>query len=326
MARTKDLYEVVIDALKLYAAPPDRLPDLAARLGKPKRRLIIGSGNAFATGKILFSDEDAVFADEGQYPEKLQRATELGVDQVVVVSASGEKDARPIVKHLINNYPETPAFLLTCNETSYAAQWLRKHWERRKHMKQHPVIVFPRIVSPPFPYTEPITYNTSTYLGMVMAKTREDPWAILRHIVSDVAHRIPCDLTRYSAFFLIVEPKFDLVREMFVTKFDELFGPMLVGRCYTWAQARHAKTLVHSEKELFINFGVGFENKMFGHEDARLHIPVPKWAGYAAMIAIGYYVIGRIQAQFPAWFKWNADRYKAWQEAQFKESDPPGDE
>ncbi len=303
MAHKKDLHEVVIDALRLYAAPPFELPDLQARLGTARRRLVTGSGNAFATGKIIFADEDAVFADEGQYQEKLERAEALGIDTVVVVSASGEKDAPEIVEYLKKNFPTMPTYLLTCNGGSRAANLLSGY-------QQNHVIVTPR-------NPEPITYNTSTYLGMILVKTREKVGPILRHIAAEVAPRIPGDLTKYSAFYLIVEPKFDLVREMFVTKFDELFGPMLVGRCYTWPQTRHAKTLVQSEKELFINFGVEYENTLFGHEDARLHIPVPEWAGYAAMVAIGYYVIGRIQAQFPPWFKWHADRYRAWQDGQF---------
>jgi hypothetical protein len=305
MPRTKDLQEVVIDALRLHAAPSFPPPDLRARLGKPTRRFVVGSGNAFATGKVLFADEDAVFADEGQYREELERAQALGIDAAVVISASGEKDAPEIVKHLRDNFPKMPTHLMTCNGASTAAELLRQH-QGEDH-----VIVTPR-------NPEPITYNTSTYLGMIIAKTHEEAGPILRHIEAEVAPRIPADLAKYSSFYLIVESKFGLVREMFVTKFDELFGPMLVGRCYTWAQTRHAKTLVHSEKELFINFGVDYENVLFGHEDARLHIPVPEWAGYAAMVAIGYYVIGRIQAQLPAWFKWNADRYKAWQDAQFR--------
>ncbi len=59
--------------------------------------------------------------------------------------------------------------------------------------------------------------------------------------------------------------------------FDELFGPMLTGRCYTWRQTLHAKNVVESERELFISFG--YDNELFGHEDARLNIPLPPNAG-----------------------------------------------
>jgi len=285
MPRKNDLQEVVIDALKLHGSY--RLP--ALRLGTPTRRLVVASGNAFATGKIIFADEHAVFADEGQYQRALQKIP--GIDGAVVISASGQKDASGIVGYLKERL-ET--YLLTCNVESAAARLLPK---------DHVVVTRRN--------PEPITYNTSTYLGMILAKTREKVKPILEHIEREVKPRIPSNLTKYDAFFLIVQPEFDLVREMFVTKFDELFGPMLTGRCYTWRQTLHAKTVVPSEKELFISFG--YDNELFGYEEARLNIPLPQGAGYAAMMAVGYYVIGHIQAQFPPWFKRNADRYEAWQ-------------
>jgi len=285
MPRKNDLHEVVIGALKLHGSY--RLP--ALRLGTPKKRLVVASGNAFATGKIVFADEHAVFADEGQYQRALQKIP--GIDGAVVISASGQKDASGIVSYLKER---VETYLLTCNGDSAAAQLLPK---------DH-VVVTPR-------NPEPITYNTSTYLGMILAKTGEEVMPILDHIEGEVKPRIPPDLTKYNAFYLIVEPEFDLAREMFVTKFDELFGPLLTGRCYTWRQTLHAKTVVQSERELFISFG--YDNQLFGYEDARLHIPLPQGAGYAAMIAVGYYVIGHIQSQFSPWFKWNADRFEAWQ-------------
>ena len=41
--------------------------------------------------------------------------------------------------------------------------------------------------------------------------------------------------------------------------------------------------------ELFISFGE--ENKIWGDPNNRLNIPLPKNAGYVAMMAIGQYVI-----------------------------------
>lgn len=288
MARTKDLCEVVLDALGLHAGQP--LPELG--LGSPKRRLVVGSGNGLAAGRIIFADEDTVFADEGQYERTIDEMA--SIDGAVVVSASGEKDAPEMVEYLD---PRTTTYLLTCREDSTAAQYLKERYKGR-------VVVTPS-------NEEPITYNTSTYLGMVLAKTQEDPRAIRAHIEGKVEPLIPPDLTMYGAFYLIVRPEFDAVREMLLTKFDELFGPMLNGRCYTWGQTLHAKNVVESDKELYVSFG--YDNELFGYEDCRLHIPLPEPAGFAAMIAIGYYVIGRIQSQFPPWFKWNADRYASWQ-------------
>ena len=69
---------------------------------------------------------------------------------------------------------------------------------------------------------------------------------------------------------------------------------------------KHAVTVV-SSGELFVSFGE--ENIMGGESDQRLHIPLPENAGYAAMMAIGYYVIAQIQKQHPPYFKENIALY-----------------
>jgi len=277
----RDLSQVVVDALELLSGyQPPKLD-----LGSPKKRLVVASGNALPTGKVIFEDEDAVFAGEDQYEKVLQK---IPVDGAVVISASGKKHAPIIVGDLLKR--ELDTYLLTCDAGSPAAKLLAG---------DH---VFETRSAP-----EPITYNTSTYLGMILAKTGEDPAGILEFIRREIDPLIQ-DLTEYTAFYVLVESRFDVLREMFITKFDELFGPMLPGRCYTVEQTLHAKTVVPSPKELFISFG--YENQVFGEEGARLNVPLFDGAGYAAMIATGYYVIGKIQSQFPQWFKENADAYK----------------
>jgi len=285
---TKDLNEVVLDALALHASYP--LPTL--QFPPSQKRLVAGSGNALPTGKVLFQGENCVFADEGQYAAVLERQPDI--DAAVVISASGRKDAPLIIGDLLKR--GLPTCLLTCDGSSPGARLLPK--ER--------VFVTRR-------NDEPITYNTSTYLGMILARTREQPALIRRHLLRRVRPRLR-DLPRYGAYFLIVRPEFDTVRMMLLTKFDELFGPRLLGRCYTTRQIVHAKTVVPWDKELFIGFGC--RNTKFGL--ARLHVPLPEAAGFAAMVATGYYVIGHIQSQFPAWFKQHAGAYAELQPRLFK--------
>jgi hypothetical protein len=285
----KDLYEVVIDALELFAKA--ELPNL--RLGSPKKRLVVASGNALPTGRIIFKDEDAVFASEDDYQNALKKSK---IDGAVVISASGGKHAPIIVGDLLKH--EIDTYLLTCNGKSPAAQLLPSD----------------RVFETPC-NEEPITYNTSTYLGMILAKTKESSKKILEFIREEVDPTIP-DMSKFKAFYLILEGRFNIEREMFVTKFDELFGPMMPGRCYTLEQTLHAKTVVKSEKELFLSFG--YKNEVFGHENARLNIPLFDGADHAAMIAIGYYVIGKIQSQLPPWFHDSSDRYKALQPELFR--------
>ncbi len=291
------LHEVVLDALAFHARPENKrsLPDF----GAPGRVLIVGSGNAYATGKIIFRDRDAVFADEGQYAHALKVERNPRIECGVVISASGGKDAPDLVNAMLADGLET--YLVTCNEDAPAAAPL----------DDAHVFCTPK-------QAEPITYNTSTYVGMILAHTDENPGKIREHIVSEVKPVIDerfDDLRRAETFYLLVHPRFDPVREMLLTKFDELFGPMVNGRCYTPEQTAHAKTLVASDGELFISFDpLDAADPIFG-KNARLNVPMPAGCKAAAMVAIGYYVIGRIQeARVEDWFRASADAYKAMQQ------------
>jgi hypothetical protein len=289
MTDLKDLDEVVLDALDLHASydlPQFNFPG-------SENRLAVASGNALPTAKIVLDDGNTTFCDEGHYETVLEGSPEI--DLAVVISASGTKHAPIIVGDLMDRGVKT--FLLTCNRTSPAAQLLPAEQ------------VFETQSVP-----EPITYNTSTYLGMILAGTREDPTAIKKHLIDEVAPRIR-DMDSHDAFYLIVPPEYDMIREMFLTKFDELFSGRVNGRCYTSEQTSHAKTVVPWDREQFI--GLGYENQIYGGEEHRLNIPLPANASYAAMIATGYFVIGHIQKRFPPWFKEHADEYKAIQEAIF---------
>ncbi|MFC1648439.1 hypothetical protein ACFL1B_03180 [Nanoarchaeota archaeon] len=269
-----DIDEIVVSSLELFEK--EGLPDLD--LSGFKRPLVVGSGNAASTGKILFDKKDAVFGDESNFEKKLEF-----VDGVIVISASGMKASPSITSKAMEK--GLPVWLLTCNPDAPA----KEHADK--------VIVSPKLV-------EPYTYNTSTYLGMLLSQTKENPRQILDFIREKVDPLIP-ELNHYEAFFLIVPNEFDSARDLFLTKFDELFGPMLNGRCFTPEQAKHARTLVSSPTEMFISFG--YDNKDFG--DSKLNIPLPANAGPAALMAIGYYVIGKIQKQNPPYFKDSIESY-----------------
>lgn len=273
------LDEVVLSALDLHASYS--IPSL--QLAPARRRLVVASGNALPTGRIVFAGQNSVFADEGQYRALLERDKDF--DGGVVISASGTKHGPVMVADL--KAAGLDPYLLTCSPESAAAKLL------------DPSHVIATRSQP-----EPITYNTSTYMGMILTRTGENAAAIKKHLVKSVAPKIP-DMRGYRAFYLIVPEQFDLELGMFITKFDELFGGRVAGRCYTLGQTLHAKTVVPWEKELFISFGA--RNKLFG--SARLDVPLPKDAGFAAMLATGYYVIGHIQAQLPGWFRRNAATY-----------------
>lgn len=277
-----DLDVVTFGALELFATA--KLPHVNFK--KFSRPLVVGSGNAAVTGKLLFDDVDAVFADESSYIQKL--ATIPSIDGAFLLSASGGKHAIEIGEVLKER--GIPTVLLTNNENAPA----------KAFFDESSVFVFPK-------NREPYTYNTSTYMGMILSKTNEDTQEIESFIQKEVLARIPNNFASYDAFYFVVPAQFTDVREMFKTKFDELFGPKVMGRIFTLEQTKHAKTVIPLENELFVSFGE--ENTVFGKPENRLFIPLPQEADYATMMAVGYVFIGNIQKQLPPYYKERIEAY-----------------
>jgi hypothetical protein len=277
-----DLDKCVLNALDLFMDRRTEFPRPNVR--KFKRPLVVGSGNAIATGKIIFDSSDAVLADEGTFKSKLDSVKDI--DGVIVVSASGGKHA-PIIAEEVR--PKgLPVWLFTCNPNALAGKLVNK------------VHIFPS-------RAEPYTYNTSTYMGMILSTLSKNPRAEARKIREFISDKVNPVLRRFDvkrfrdfkAFYLLVPEEFELIRIMFTTKFVELFGRRVARDVFTWEQSKHATTVVQAPDELFISFGR--ENTTFGQD--RLFIPLPRNATYAMALAVGYYVIGKIQASKPAWFK-----------------------
>lgn len=273
-----NLDECVINALNLFISK--KLVDI--KFPKFKRPLIVGSGNALVSGKIMFESSDAVFADESTYKQKLDAIH--GIDGAILISASGGKHAPIIAKELKKR--KIKVILLTTNENAEAKEFADKTFVTPKN-------------------TEPYTYNTSTYLGMILSHAQEDPKMILDHIQNKIEPFIPDKFANYDAIYILVPDEFDTTREMFLTKFDELFGSKISGRVFTPDQTKHAKTVVPSDTELFI--GLGVANQTFGKKHLNFTLPVD--AKHASIIAIGYYIIGKIQRQNKPYYKENILEY-----------------
>mgnify|MGYP000076623210 CR=1 FL=1 len=269
----------VINALNLQKS--EKLPQVKTPFKNP---LVVGSGNAAAVGKMLFS---GIHANESNY---LQKIKENKVDGCILISASAGKHAPKIAKKMKSLRLRT--ILLTNNPKGKAVKLVSK------------THVFPKNI-------EPYTYNTSTYLGMILSITKEDPQKILKFLKT---LKIP-SLKKYKAYTILVPEKFDGVREFYETKFDELFGPKIIGKSFTFEEEKHAKTVVKSSKELFV--GLGVPNKVFGKN--HLNYPLPKWANHGLMFCLGYYIIGKIQAENPPWFKRSIKTYVKEASRLFKE-------
>lgn len=275
-----DLDVAVLGALELFQK--EKFPLIETTY---KRPLVVGSGNAEATGRIIFEDSDAVFASESNYQNRLKQIPDI--DGVILISASGGKHA-PTIARYAKEFGKHVA-LITNNPSAEAI----------KFVEREQVLVFPK-------NREPYTYNTSTYMGMILGKTHEDTSSIQSFIQKDINRLVMPDFSKYDKYFLIVPPRFSGIIRMLQVKFIELFGRKIARDVETSEYMKHAVTVVPAD-ELFISFGE--ENKIWGKPESRLHIPLPPNADYGAMMAIGYYVIAQIQKKHRPYFKENIIGY-----------------
>lgn len=273
-----DLSVAVEGALELLFGAA--LPEASAPF---KRPLIIGSGNAESAGRIIFADADAAFASESSYEAMLRRVP--AIDGFVLISASGGKHAVGIAEALRTG--GRPGRLFTNNPAAPAA----------RYFDPGDVLVFPK-------NREPYTYNASTYLGMILSKTGEDPAAILAFICTHFGADLRPLFSSHAAFTFILPGEYGELRSMLRTKFDELFGPKLVGRFFTFEELKHAKTVVPDPGELFLNF----TDQAIGKAgELRLALP----PGYAGALATTYFIVGLIQNAQPPYFKQHLQAYAA---------------
>ncbi|MFZ4648291.1 MAG: hypothetical protein ACOYMB_01495 [Patescibacteria group bacterium] len=272
------LSEVTLSAVTLFTK--NRPPKLG-----PKNfmfPIIIGSGNAYNAGQIIFGNQKAVFASESNFKEIVKNYKNLIsqkiISDAIVISASGEKDSIWEVKLAKKLGLKTSLF--TCSPASSAAKLADQVFEYKK-------------------LPEPYTYNTSTYLGMILSATMEDPKVILKYLKSI---KLPNRFRRYDSYAFVLPNNFAALAPMLEIKRNELFGPKLSLRAFSEGEARHAKFVIRDERELVISFG---ENLYFGHPKHRWEIKLPKGADYGLMMALTYFVIGQIQESKPAWFEKN---------------------
>lgn len=277
------LDETVIDALTFFEKnkPPQ------FHVSRYTLPFVVGSGNALNAGKIIFSKHAAIFADESNFQLLMKSYTPVVktgvVKQAVIISASGEKDAVWEVELAKKNGLQTT--LLTCAPSSSAAQ-----------IADH-VLVFKSIA-------EPYTYNTSTYLGMILSSTHENPKRI-RQYVHDI--KLPARFDTYTSYAFILPDAYSHIAPMINIKSDELFGPHLMLRACSQGHARHAKFVHPWHKELVIS--IGESNTHFGHPRHRWDLKLPASTNFATVMSTCYYLCGKIQSVKPQYFKKNIPNF-----------------
>lgn len=272
------LGKITLDAISYFAKKkPSKL-----NLKNFKFPLVVGSGNAYNAGQIIFGKQKAIFANESNFREITKNYRELIskkiINEAVIISASGEKDSVWEVKLAKKLGLKTS--LLTCSPNSSAAKIADYVYTYHK-------------------LPEPYTYNTSTYLGMILGATQEDPKQILKYLKSI---KLPRDYRKYNSYALVLPDKFAALAPMLEIKGHELFGPKLSLRAFSEGEARHAKFVIRDEKELVISFA---ENLYFGQPKHRWEIKLPKKNDYGLMMVITYFLVGQIQEAKTPWFQKN---------------------
>ena len=278
-----NLNKNVLEALDFFVKhKPPRLD-----LSKFRLPFVVGSGNAFNTGKILFTGRAAIFADESNFKQIIKAYLPIIkkglIKQAIVISASGEKDSVWEIKW--SNKYNLETILLTCNKNSSAAQIADK------------VLAYRKI-------PEPYTYNVSTYMGMILSTTKEKP-ALIKKFIKGL--KIPNNFSKYLSFSFILPNKYINLCPMLDIKKSEIFGPHLSLRAFTQGHARHAKFVIPWEKELVISLGE--KNKYFGCPKHRWDINLPSSVSFATILSLTYFLVGKIQEVKPDYFKRNIKAY-----------------
>ena len=254
---------------------------------KYKLPFVVGSGNAYSTGLILFSENAAIFADESNFKKTIASFDEAIkknlIKDAIIISASGEKDS--VWETELAKQHGLTTTLLTTKEQSEAA----KIADEVKTYKS---------------IAEPYTYNTVTYMGMILSKTQENPSAIKEHIES---LEFPNGFGEFNGYSFVVPDKFMNICPMLDIKKSELFGSKLSVRAFPQGHARHAKFVIRSNDELVISLGQKNEN--YGNPENRWDIELSENADYAEVMALTYYIVGKIQGAKYPYFKENIENY-----------------
>ncbi|MBI5019282.1 hypothetical protein HZB58_03345 [Candidatus Gottesmanbacteria bacterium] len=270
------LDSIVLEALDFFTKTPPPALDIRS-FSLP---FVVGSGNAINTGKILFSGSAAIFADESNF-RAIAAAYKPVIDKglitdAVVISASGEKDS--VWELELARDMKLKTTLLTCKPESTGAKIADKVYSYKS-------------------IAEPYTYNTSTYLGMVLSSTGEKP-EIIKQFITSLS--LPQGFNDYATYTFVLPDNYLNVGPMVEIKGDELFGPHVMVRAFPQGHARHAKFVHPWDKELVIT--LGSENKFFGLPEHRWDIALDEKTSFGTVIALTYYLCGQIQKAKPDYF------------------------
>ena len=273
--RYPSLREVALHAVAhLSRREVPRLPRI------PHCSLIIGSGNAAATGKALYPA--MIHATESDYHEKLSAAR-----HVVLISASGAKHAPSIARQA--REAEKRVLLITTNPDAPAKAYAER------------TIITPAV-------EEPYTYNTSTYAGMLAMLPEKHEWKQVHQLDKKSIRIIPGRKPRMITF--ILPARLAWLKDFILTKGDELFAPRIAFRAFTSEEVKHAKTIIPDKREYFILLTTPDRAvRILLQERWQTRLILPE-ASKAVSLLMTYVLIGRLQEAMPDWFGTHLPAYE----------------
>ncbi|MEC8220999.1 MAG: hypothetical protein VX028_02905 [Nanoarchaeota archaeon] len=250
--------------------------------------LIGASVNALTTAKMLFG-ERAQYVDENTLREDVESLAKQ-CDGAIVFSASGGKHAPILAKQFQELGLDT--YAVTCTNGSQVEGVVGR--EKTIVTKKN---------------REPYTYNTSTYLGWMFSGVSmdvQDVKELYDFILKEVDPVIPKNIHEHFGYYLLVPNTAGYVGNLFDVKFEELFGTLVPWQTHTFETSMHAKTVI--APQYCLAFGEG-ELPVHVYEENTFRVPLPENFTNAHVMAIGYYVIGKIQRGKHPYFKESLKSY-----------------
>ena len=273
-----DLDIVLLGALEKFLR--DGLSEI--EFPKFKNPLVGASVNALTTAKMLLGST-ASYVDENTSDSDL-KSISSHCDGAIVFSASGGKHAPIIAKKFQDLGLDT--YVVTCVQGSQAEEIVGS--EKTIVTKKN---------------REPYTYNTSTYLGWTLsgeAATNKKIKELYNFILEKVDPIISKNIHEHFGYYLLVPNNAGYVGNLFDVKYEELFGTLVPWQTHTFETSKHAKTVI--APQYCLAFGEG-DLPVHIYNENTCRIPLPRNFTQADIMAIGYYVIGKIQKGKHPYFK-----------------------
>ncbi|HPM08398.1 MAG TPA: hypothetical protein PKX30_01075 [Candidatus Pacearchaeota archaeon] len=243
-----------LDTLSEWKYPEIDIP-------KSDYNVFMGSGSGACIAELFTKKFGGIFLKAHDYKDFLQRGIEKSWKSINIVSASGGKDAVNMAKLCKDMGYDVN--LITCNPNPPCKELVKK------------IFLFPSFSDPP-------TYNVSTYFSMVHWLFNED----IQEIKIFLSQIKKINLRKYKYIFFVSDDKFASIAQMGYRKIGEsLQGLGANGEGSS--QAAHGVILQPNKNRLVIRLNCDFP--------VSGNVTDIKINSYLGLLSAVYYIIGQNQ-------------------------------